>query len=135
MEPRGVRNHNPLNIVIGNDWLGEDPVKRDSRFEVFTSDVYGFRAAFILFYRYIHKYQRNTIRRIVYAWCPDETAASYVHFVCSRLGHMSPDQVLLWEDEGMMVKLAGAMAHLETGRVYDESVITRAYLMARDKFS
>ena len=47
-ETRGVRNCNPLNIRIGNDWKGERPTNSDGVFEQFTDMHYGLRAAFIL---------------------------------------------------------------------------------------
>ena len=37
--PRGFRNHNPLNIRIGNTWLGEVADPTDSDFEQFVSDL------------------------------------------------------------------------------------------------
>ena len=35
--PRGIRNNNPLNIRIGNQWLGERPCPNDPSFEQFVS--------------------------------------------------------------------------------------------------
>lgn len=43
MLPRGIRNNNPLNIKIGNDWKGEVP-NTDGTFEQFESMEYGLRA-------------------------------------------------------------------------------------------
>jgi hypothetical protein len=41
--PRGIRNNNPLNIRIGNTWLGERPEPTDHDFEEFVSMEYGLR--------------------------------------------------------------------------------------------
>mgnify|MGYP007032335315 CR=1 FL=1 len=35
--PRGIRNNNPLNIRIGNVWLGEVQSPDDPEFEQFVS--------------------------------------------------------------------------------------------------
>ncbi|KHT64553.1 hypothetical protein RJ45_05825, partial [Photobacterium gaetbulicola] len=43
--PRGIRNHNPLNIEYSkhNNWRGQ--VSSDGRFVIFEDDKWGFRAA------------------------------------------------------------------------------------------
>lgn len=55
--PRGIRNNNPLNIKIGNNWLGEVTDPTDPIFEQFVSMKYGLRAAFIILRRYIRVYK------------------------------------------------------------------------------
>ena len=42
--PRGIRNNNPLNIRIGNQWLGERANPNDPAFEQFVAMEYGIRA-------------------------------------------------------------------------------------------
>ena len=71
METRGVRNCNPLNIRIGNNWKGERPTNSDGVFEQFTDMRYGLRAAFILIRRYITKYKLCTISAIISRWAPE----------------------------------------------------------------
>ena len=73
METRGVRNNNPLNIRIGNAWLGEVKNPTDKEFEQFESLLYGLRAAFVLIRRYIRRYGLCTIRQIVTRWAPART--------------------------------------------------------------
>ena len=59
MEPRGIRNNNPLNIryVEKNEWKGrvKNEDKKDQKFEEFVSMQWGFRAAFMLIHNYITK--------------------------------------------------------------------------------
>lgn len=80
--PRGLRNNNPLNIRIGNNWLGERPPREcsDDQFEEFVAMVYGLRAAFCIIRRYIRHYHRNTIRLIIRSWAPahENDTLSYV---------------------------------------------------------
>ena len=70
VQPRGIRNNNPLNIRIGNTWLGERPNPTDPAFEEFVTMEYGLRAAFIILRRYIRRYKKNTITSIVSTWAP-----------------------------------------------------------------
>lgn len=126
--PRGVRNHNPLNIVIGNDWQGESKYQTDPQFEVFIADEFGFRAAFIILRRYINKYHRHTITAIVHSWCPDSTADVYVSIVSQRTG-IHAAAPIRFEDKKTMVAIAQAMAYVETGQYYSEQLISRSYDM------
>ena len=68
--PRGIRNHNPLNIRRSKDqWKGMAEVQNDRAFVQFKSLEYGCRAAFYLLTRtYYHKYRLYTIRSIVSRW-------------------------------------------------------------------
>ena len=73
MLPRGIRNHNPLNIRRnGKDqWKGLAEAQNDAAFCQFKSLEYGWRAAFILLTRtYYHKYRLYTIRGIINRWAP-----------------------------------------------------------------
>ena len=82
METRGIRNCNPLNIRIGNNWKGERPTNSDGVFEQFTDMRYGLRAAFILIRRYITKYKLCTIRAIISRWAPEteNLTMAYINF-------------------------------------------------------
>jgi len=114
--PRGIRNNNPLNIRIGNTWLGEVPNPSDSEFEQFVSIRYGLRAGFCILRRYIRRYHRDTIRKIISAWAPANENATdkYVDFVAHRL-HITADDTIRYEDEERMCSLVAAMAKYECG--------------------
>lgn len=129
--PRGLRNNNPLNIKIGNDWQGERAVNTDGVFEQFTSIEYGYRAAFIILRKYIKKYGRNTIRKIVDAWAPDgEPYQSNYKKRVSALTNLHIDHPISYEDAPIMVALVQAMAAVENGCTIDKAPIIRAYEMA-----
>lgn len=130
--PRGFRNNNPLNIRIGNVWLGEVQNPTDPSFEQFVNMKYGLRAAFVLLRRYIRHYHRTTIAAIISAWAPssDNNTTKYIEVV-SGLMDMPSDQPLRYEDTDIMVKLVQAMCVVENGRpLPDEKVIYQAYEMA-----
>lgn len=129
--PRGIRNNNPLNIRIGNTWLGEVPNPTDSEFEQFVSIRYGLRAAFVILRRYIRRYQRNTPARIISAWAPssENNTAHYIDIVCKRSG-IAPGDTIDFKDVDVMVRLVGAMAFVECGQEIDPEIIRESYLIA-----
>lgn len=128
LTPRGIRNNNPLNIRIGNTWLGEEPNPTDSEFEQFVSPFYGLRAAFIILRRYIRRYRRDTIRKIIAAWAPanENNVTAYVDAV-SRLSGIDPDAQIDYFDKDTMVSIVAAMARVECGQEIDIKNIIAAY--------
>lgn len=131
MQPRGIRNNNPLNIRIGNTWLGEVPNPSDSDFEQFVSVVYGLRAAFCILRRYIRRYHRDTIAKIITAWAPsnENNTALYISQVAKRVG-ISPDTTIHYEDAKTMISLVQAMAIQECGQRVSEDSLKEAYKIA-----
>ena len=130
-QPRGIRNNNPLNIRIGNTWLGEVPNPTDSDFEQFVSVVYGLRAAFCILRRYIRRYHRDTIAKIICAWAPtnENNTARYISQVAKRVG-IDPETIIHYEDEETMLSLVQAMAVMENGQRVSEESLKEAYKIA-----
>lgn len=129
--PRGIRNNNPLNIRIGNTWLGEVPNPTDSEFEQFVSVRYGLRAAFVILRRYIKRYGRNTPAKIIRAWAPavENNTQRYIEVVCKR-SLIAPDEVIDYADKKTMVRLVKAMAFVECGVQLDDDVVSSSYDIA-----
>ena len=129
--PRGLRNNNPLNIRIGNTWLGEREHPTDGEFEEFVSLDYGVRAAFIILRRYIRRYHLNTVRLIVERWAPrnENETEKYIQFVCKDTG-LLPNTTIQYEDEETMCKLVDAMAFVECGQRIEVSEIINGYSLA-----
>lgn len=126
--PRGIRNNNPLNIRIGNVWLGEVKESTDNEFEQFVSMFYGLRAGFILLRRYINRYHLTTIPLIISRWAPqsENHTVAYVDTVC-RLSGMQPDTQLSYTSEEQMLSLVDAMIFVECGQHVDRATILKAY--------
>ena len=129
--PRGIRNNNPLNIRIGNTWLGEVPDPTDSNFEQFVHIRYGLRAAFCILRRYIRRYKRNTVRKIVTAWAPstENNTERYIELVC-KFGCLDADKEIRYEDSLTMISLVQAMARVEVGEIIPLQTIESAYKIA-----
>ena len=97
MEPRGIRNNNPLNIRRSKDkWQGLSTLQEDREFFKFVSMEYGWRAAFVILCRtYYGKYKLRTIRDIVSRWAPakENNTEAYIRHVSDYTG-IGPDRDL-----------------------------------------
>lgn len=129
--PRGIRNCNPLNIRIGNTWLGERPDQQDASFEEFVSMEYGYRAAFCLLRRYIRRYHKNTIAMIISTWapCSENNTQRYIDYVANAM-KITSDAPIAYEDEVTMVRLVAAMQMMECGVPANLDQVKRGYQLA-----
>jgi len=84
---KNVRNNNPLNIELGDNWDGLATVQKDSRFATFSSAEYGFRAAYIILLKYLER-NDNTIYKIVAKWAPsfENHVDNYSGYVARKTG-------------------------------------------------
>lgn len=128
---RGIRNNNPLNIRIGNTWLGERSNPTDPAFEEFVTMEYGLRAAFCILRRYIRRYHKDTVPSIISTWAPasENNTRRYIDIVCQRSG-ITQTQQIQFEDAVTMCKLVEAMAFVECGQPIDGKKIEKGYSMA-----
>lgn len=129
--PRGIRNNNPLNIRIGNTWLGERAKPTDQDFEEFVSIEYGYRAAFCILRRYIRRYHKNTIASIISTWAPasENNTQRYIDFIVAKMG-IAPDVPIAFEDEDKMTLLVASMQLMECGVPADMAKVVNGYHMA-----
>lgn len=130
-QPRGIRNNNPLNIRVGNKWIGEVENPTDKDFEQFVSMAYGLRAGFVLLRRYINRYHLKTIEDIISRWAPpaENNTGRYCRQVSNLTGIGVQDE-LRYEDEEKMVQLVGAMCYVECGWAISKDVIREGYKLA-----
>ena len=129
--PRGIHNNNPLNIRIGNTWLGERANPTDNAFEEFVSIEYGYRAAFCILRRYIKQYHKDTITAIVSTWAPanENNTQRYIDFVADKM-QISPSDVIDYDDKVTMIRLVAAMQLMECGVAADVAKVRKGYDMA-----
>lgn len=129
--PRGIRNNNPLNIRIGNVWLGEVKDPTDPNFEQFISMTYGVRAAFVLMRRYIRHYRRTTIPEVIAAWAPssENNTTAYIDRVTAISG-IPVDETLEFENQDQMERLIDAMVQVECGQRIERETIQKGYKLA-----
>ena len=120
MEPRGIRNNNPLNIRrSGDKWQGLRVLQEDREFFQFSEMKWGWRAAFrLLCHTYYGKYKLRTIRDIITRWAPpkENNTEAYIRCVTDRIG-IGPDKELgdpqTHPTQWMMIGIA--MAIVENG--------------------
>lgn len=134
--PRGIRNNNPLNIRVGNHWIGEVEKPTDKEFEQFTDIIWGLRAGFILLRRYIMLYGLKTVHDIISRWAPasENNTSNYIKLVSTSMGVGILDE-LLFEDEETMIRLVSAMCLVECGCTIDKEIIRKAYQYASSTFN
>lgn len=119
--PRGLRNHNPLNIRKGDLlWLGQ--TGNDGTFCIFLNNVFGYRAAFRILRTYNVKYHIYSVRQIISRWAPERdgnNTRGYIQRVCELSGLRETDIVVTnTYDVDMLERvkaLVQAMACVENG--------------------
>lgn len=99
LEPRGIRNHNPGNLVLTTiAWKGKVPNAQntDKKFEQFTQPLWGIRAMFIDVRGDIEKDGLNTIRKLITEYAPkiENNTAAYIQSVVNQVG-IGPDARIL----------------------------------------
>jgi len=138
-QPRGLRNHNPLNIRHNpaNKWQGMSPVQDDTQFVHFNSDEWGLRAAFVILRNWFTEAKRHRkilrVRDIVSRWAPandGNNIDAYVAQVCQR-GFIQETEQLQFTNENTMCRLVYAMAFVECGKEVSFGLICNAYAMAK----
>ena len=132
MKARGLRNNNPLNIRIGNTWIGEKMPNTDGAFEQFITMEMGLRAGFVLLERYIRKYGRNTVRKIISAWAPsnENNTRAYIAQVVKVSG-LGADEVIAHDNYDQMSRLVDAMIKVECGTHIPPETIKGGWEMRR----
>ena len=128
--PRGIRNNNPLNIRVGNNWQGERRPNTDGVFEQFQTMQHGYRAAFKLLKTYMGKYRCHTIRQIIHKWAPprENDTNAYVKRVAG-ISKLNPDIIIAFWHKQTMIDLAYAMTIVENGVAVEKEIIAEGYEM------
>lgn len=128
LEPRGVRNNNPGNLVITRDqWIGKVPVDKntDGVFEQFYEPKWGLRALFIDMRGDIEKRGQNTIRKLITAYAPpsENNTQAYINSVVYQVG-LGADSPLL---PVHYMKLMKAIIQHENGKQpYSDALLQEA---------
>ena len=132
--PRGIRNNNPLNIRVGNNWKGEVANPSDHTFEQFTEMKWGVRAAFIVLRNYIVRHKCNTIRKIISRWAPanENNTQAYIATVSQR-ANLKPDEVINVDNTCQMIALLLAMCFVENGQEISLDDVVEGWLLANKR--
>ena len=117
MTVRGIRNMNPVNIRLGESWLGLRMKQTDPDFCQFTSMIYGCRALLKLLRTYVEKRGCTTIRKVVERWAPpsENDTTSYVLSVAAACRRDADERLPVDVDPLIYLDLARAIARHECG--------------------
>ena len=128
--PRGIRNNNPLNIRLGDNWQGLRQEQTDKDFCQFVSMEYGLRAAFIIIFNYLKK-RIDTPDKIIKRWAPpsENDTEAYINRVC-KIGSLPRHEVIKKTNAPRLCRLVWAMAQVECGQIVSYSLIENACHLA-----
>lgn len=129
IQPRGLRNNNPLNIRRSHDvFQGELKYNPDKDFKRFSSLLLGIRAAICIIRTYMMHHNLHTPSEIISRWAPgsENATENYINIVCAR-AHFEKDEVIYFRDAQKVIDLVEAMIWVECGTAIQRSVITSAY--------
>ena len=126
MEPRGLRNNNPLNIrKTTTKWQGQVEHlngRTDKAFCQFRDLKYGYRAAAKLLLNYQTIHGCRTIRQIINRWAPpvENNTGMYVHRVVESIHeggypYTADTPVHLAQDPKLFLRLLMGMHAVENG--------------------
>ena len=143
MQPRGIRNNNPLNIRHSADqWQGAREEQKDKSFVQFKSMAYGYRAAWKTLQSYYNRFSMQsrafTIKNIIGRWAPpkENDTEAYVHCVMKLSSFGGKENLLPPKNVdcyGRLSKMIAAMTCIECGirmNQVDEEAIFQGYKLA-----
>lgn len=130
-KPRSVRNNNPGNIRLGDNWQGS-VAGSDREFVTFSAPIWGARAMLIILRTYYNRHGLKTINEIISRWAPASDGnhvANYANFVARRAGVRPSDKIDF--DRMDVPRIAHAMAIFEAGGEFFSLAL---FVEAWDKF-
>lgn len=119
----GLLTNNPMNLEIGQEWIGRSQKKLDSRFETFESPFWGLRAGALLLQNYQRglagptKLPLRTIRQIISVFAPaaENDTEAYINFVSIET-EINPDlKINLIFDLDMLREIMKSIVRFEQG--------------------
>lgn len=115
--PRGMRNHNPGNLVKGSTpWDGEVS-GADARFAAFATPEHGIRALGKNLLAYQDRHGLNTVSDIIARWAPasENDTRAYIASVAGAAG-VAPDAKIDLHDPKTLASITKAIISFENGR-------------------
>lgn len=134
MTARGIRNYNPGNLDMGEEWQGLAPIQTDPRFCTFISMAYGVRALCKVLLTYQNKYGLFTPKQIIGRWAPpnENDTPAYYTAVAHSMG-VGTDSALHLKDPLTLARLARAIINHENGadgRIVSDADIRQGVTLA-----
>lgn len=130
MDPRGIRNNNPCNLRLGQQWQGMADEQADPAFVQFKAPEWGIRAACVILKAYETKHDISTIRGAINRWAPpsENDTDAYVSAVAQECGEGPDDTVSLTV---LLPMLVPAIIRHENGvQPYSDDIIAKGIALA-----
>jgi len=132
-DPRGIRNNNPGNIRIGDNWQGlasdteKAPFQSDeTAFCVFKAPRWGIRAMCRVLIRYQDQHGLDTVAKMIQRWAPPDdnnNTNAYIGHVAQRM-NLSPNQAFDFAEYAFARPMVEAMIQHENGmQPYKDSTL------------
>ena len=123
MTARGIRNNNPGNIRVGDQWqglTGED----NAGFCTFDTPEHGIRALAKVLLAYQYKHGLRTLRQMVSRWAPEteNDTDAYIDAVC-RACFASPDNPYTLTPSRLLPLVAAIIKHENGEQPYSADVL------------
>lgn len=119
--PRGVRNNNPGNIKYNaaNAWEGQTGQDADG-FAIFSDQVYGLRAMFMILQSYAGEISPFTIANIAARWTSGDPSTSQANWIAttSAISGFDQNATLDPSNDGAMLSLVNGIIAAENGQTY-----------------
>lgn len=131
-QPRGLRNHNPLNIRVSSEkWQGMAEKQSDKYFVQFVNNAYGYRAAFVTLKTYQIRHGLRTIADMIGRWAPplENNTAAYIRRVANGTG-LDKNAHLPYTNKELMIRMVMAMTMVENGIQAIKSEVEEGYRLA-----
>lgn len=130
--PRGIRNHNPGNLELGQKWQGLAPVQTDGRFCQFTAPIWGIRALARVLITYHRRYKVNSMATAIQRWAPDNenNTAAYIQSVAAHSGLPARAPIRLSTPEILVRIVPAIIAHENGQQPYRPELIREAIALA-----
>lgn len=131
--PRGIRNHNPLNIRLSTDqWEGLQGAQTDPSFFQFTGPEWGIRAAARILLNYQSRYGLETIEQMISRWAPptENLTSAYVIHIAAAVGIAKNEPVTVSRPEIMKPMLKAMIRHENGKQPYTDEQIEQGMMLA-----
>lgn len=134
--PRGIRNHNPLNIRLNpaNRWQGRIEPERntDGAFEQFEGPIWGLRAGAVLIIAHYDRRGADTIRKLVRIWAPENEndTEAYSAFVARETGFLADQRLDFHRAEHLRPVLVAMIRMENRQQPYTDAQIDAALVRA-----
>jgi hypothetical protein len=132
--PRGIRNNNPGNIRLGDNWRGLCDLQTDKSFCQFGEIRYGIRAlAYILRVSYFQRRALNTVTDIINRWAPtnENDTGAYISAVSHSIQCGPNDPINLLDDDVLAAFCAAIIKHENGAQPYSGLQIVSGVRMLR----